>query len=180
MGFGFNLLVTFLVLPLSAILLFLSFTSKRKVYKKILLWIWIGVLSLVLFSTIVQYLNTKQTVQKKDIYGSYIIDRTQFSGANADWQYNHFRFEITPQNQFLFHQTDQREIIKTDTANVEFLEQYLNHRIIIHPTTEMHHIVETKPTLYRQLRSFYYVFKSPQFGNVFFKKGIWQAIDETN
>jgi len=60
--------------------------------------------------------TAKKTVTKKDIYGSYTIDRSKFAGQQADWQYNHFRFEITKDQQFFFI----KQIIKTLFRRITF------------------------------------------------------------
>jgi len=39
-----------------------------------------------------------------------------------------------------------------------------------------HHIVTSNPTTYRSAWSFYLVFESPKFNNVYFKKGQWTPI----
>ncbi|NRF37488.1 hypothetical protein [Pedobacter foliorum] len=40
-----------------------------------------------------------------------------------------------------------------------------------------HHIMDGDPTIYRDTWSFYLVFNSPKFGNMFFKKGAWEPLD---
>jgi len=62
---------------------------------------------------------------------------------------------------------------KFPSQNAELIFQPL---LRIHRSAEMHHIIEEEPTLYRNVWSFYYVFKSQKFGNVFFKKGKWKAL----
>ncbi|QRR00195.1 hypothetical protein [Dyadobacter sandarakinus] len=39
-----------------------------------------------------------------------------------------------------------------------------------------HHILMDNPTTYRETWSFYLVFDSPKFGNVFFTKGDWEPL----
>ncbi len=86
MGFGFNLLLLFIIFPSTGILLFLWILSKRSSFAKILVLLWSGVIGLVILSSIVQFFNTKKRVEKNDIYGEYIIDRSKFPGPQADWQ----------------------------------------------------------------------------------------------
>ena len=52
------------------------------------------------------FFTDKTNVYQNDIYGSYVIDRTKYSGKEANWQYDHYRFEITRQDSFLFHVTN--------------------------------------------------------------------------
>ncbi len=176
MGFGFNLFFVFIILPVSGILIILWITTQKKLFGKLLGIIWAGMIGLIILVSILQIFTTKKRVEKSDIYGEYIIDRSKFSGKQADWQYENFRFEITKRNELIFHQTTGRKIMESDTAKVEFLEQYVNDRIRIKKDSIMHHIIEEEPTLYRNIWSFYYVFESPKFGNVFFKKGKWKPL----
>ncbi len=176
MGFGFNLLFILVLLPLSGLLLLLWGTTQKKEFAKMLGRLWIGVFGLILFSTIVQFFQTKKTIEKKDIYGDYIVDRTKFPGRQADWQYESFRFTISRKNELIFYKTNGSIILSADTAKVEFLEYFRNDRIRVLRDSSMHHIVEKEPSLYREVWSFYYVFKSPKFGNVFFRKGNWEPI----
>jgi hypothetical protein len=136
--------------------------------------IWMGIFGLILLVTIIHFLTGKKELERDDIYGEYIIDRSKFPGKQADWQYNHFRFEITKQNEFLFHLTDKEKILKTYKGKVTFLEAYSRPRIVLQVDTPGHHIIEDRPTLFRTVWSFYYVFNSPKFGNVFFTKGQWK------
>ncbi len=40
-----------------------------------------------------------------------------------------------------------------------------------------HHIMASNPTIYRSFKSFYLVFNSSKFNNVFFKKGTWKPLE---
>jgi hypothetical protein len=123
-------------------------------------------------------INKKMELDRNDVYGEYIIDTTRFYGQQAKWQYNHYRFEIKRNNKIVFHLTEKNKIVKTYIGNVEFLEGYIHPRIVIHFKDPVYHIVRENPTLYRDIWSFYYVFNSSEFGNVFFKKGKWEPIVE--
>ena len=180
MGFGFNLFVIFILVPLTGLLLLIWLVTGKKVFGKILGLIWLGIFGLFFLGAIIiiHFFPHKRELDRDDIYGEYIIDRTKFPGKQADWQYDHFRFEITEQNEFLFHLTDKGTITKTYKGTVEFLKAYIRPRVVLHVDTPRHHIIEDKPTLYRTVSSFYYVFHSPEFGNVFFTKGQWKPIDK--
>lgn len=176
MGFGFNLFFIFVLLPLSGGLLLIWLLSKKAAYGKILGILWLGILALICLSAIIQVFTTKMKVRKRNIYGKYVVYRSKFPGKQSDWQYNHFRFEITKQNELVFYQTEKGIIIKKDSIKVSFLEQYHSDRLVISGDTNRHHILSQNPTLYRNIGSFYYVFNSPKFGNMFFKKGKWKPI----
>ena len=178
MGFGFNIAIIFVIFPLTVILLIIWLFTKNKNFGKTIGCIWIPILCLVTFVSIVHFFASKTELEREDIYGEYVIDRTKYPGAQADWQYNHFRFEITKQNKFLFHITERNRTIKTYIGRVEFLDTYKNPRIILRFNKQSHHIVSQNPTLYRTVWSFYYVFYSTKFNNVFFVKSKWKPIDE--
>ena len=115
-------------------------------------------------------------VTEEDIYGTYVIDKSRFSGEQADWQYDNFRFEVTRNNQLLFEHRVYDDVWELETVDVSFDPTWENRRIRIHSDSTNHHIIRDNPTLYRlSYGEFYYVFESEKFGNVFFKKGEWKT-----
>jgi len=181
MGFGFNLFIVFIFFPMMVILTItigiIWLVTKRKLFGIILACIWLPVIALILIMSIVHFFTVKKRIKVDDIYGEYIIDRSKFPGKQADWQYNHFRFEITPKNEILFHVTEKEKIIKTYSGSVTFIHHYMP-RLVLHMKTDTnHHVIDSEPTLYRTVWGFYYVFNSSEFGNVFFTKGHWKSID---
>ena len=54
----------------------------------------------------------------------------------------------------------------------------ISERLIIKMEQPTHHIMTSNPTTYRSARSFYLVFYSPKFNNVYFKKGQWKTLDK--
>lgn len=138
--------------------------------------IWLPLAGLVLLGAVNWFFTAKKELRREDIYGEYVIDRTKYPGRQADWQYNHFRFEITEQGRLLFHVTEQARIVKTYVGRASFLEAYRQPRLVLQLEGPSHHIVSAAPTLYRTPFSFYYVFHSPKFGNVFFTKQKWQPL----
>ncbi len=178
MGFGFNIFIAFIIFPLTIILVIVWLFNRSKLLLKILGVIWGCIFGLALLSCIVHFFTDKRNVKRDDVYGEYIIDRTRFKGTQADWQYNHYRFEITRQNKFLFHILRNGDVIHTDSGSVRFVESYASPRIIITVPTPRNHIINDTPTLYRVPFSFYYVFRSPKFGSVFFMKNKWKPLDK--
>ena len=176
MGFGFNLFFIIILIPLSIILLMSWGVSRKKIFGKTLSSIWIVVIGLVLLVSLIKFISSLNELDKDDIYGEYVIDRTKYSGKQSDWQYEHFRFEINQKNEILFHVTEKEKILKTYKGKIKFLEQYKTPRIVLDFKGSKHHIVNENPTLYRNEKSFYYVFYSSKFGNVFFTKGKWREI----
>ncbi|MFD1468588.1 hypothetical protein ACFQ48_10165 [Hymenobacter caeli] len=92
MGFGFNLFFIFILLPLTVLLVLVWAGSGKIIFGKILLGIWAGIISLVLFVGMVNFLGPKPYLDKDDFYGQYVIDRNQYPGKQADWQYKSFKF----------------------------------------------------------------------------------------
>jgi len=179
MGFGFNLFFVFILVPLTGILLIAWLLSRKILIGKILGVIWLGIFGLVLLSGIVRWLTSKIELDKEDYYGEYVVNRDYFKGRQTDWQYNHFRFEITEQDSIFFHVTDKKEIVKTYRGTIKTTnpEYHRSARLIIEMEQPTHHILTSNPTTYRSAWSFYLVFNSPEFYNVFFKKGKWKLID---
>lgn len=160
---------------LTMVLAIVWLVTKRKAFAKAILYLWLIVAIFLAIISVLNFFTYKKQLLPEDIYGDYIIDRSKIPGKQADWQYNHYRFEITPQNEFYFHVTDKERVVKTYTGTVSFLEAY-KCRLVLHVDSPAHHIMEEKPTLYREVWSFYYVFNSPKYGNVFFTKGKWKPI----
>lgn len=179
MGFGFNLFFIFILVPLTGILLIAWLLSRKLWVGKILGIIWLGIFGLVLLSGIVRWLTSKTELDKEDYYGEYVIKRDYFKGKYADWQYNHFRFEITDKDSIIFYVTDKDKILKKYRGTIRTTDPR-NHnsaRLIIEMEPPTHHIMISNPTTYRSAWDFYLVFKSPKFHNVFFEKGKWKPIE---
>ena len=176
MGFGFNLFFIFILVPATIILLLIWLFSKKQIFGKTLGIIWLSIFSLVLFSYIVQSLTSKKEIKKKDYYGQYIVYRDFFAGEQADWQYNNFRFEIKENDSIYFYVTENEKILQTFRGTITTTQPYNSERLIINMQQPTHHIVTSNPTTYRSAWSFYLVFESPKFNNVYFKKGQWTPI----
>jgi len=177
MGFGFSLFFAFILLPLTGILLLFWLFSKEKFFGKTLGFIWLAIIGLVVFVMTAQWLTAKTELDKEDYYGQYVIDRNFFSGKQADYQYNTFRFEIKENDTLYFYETDKEKILQTYKGSITTNDAYISERLSINMDTPIHHILTSNPTTYRSAWSFYLVFYSPEFNNVFFKKGRWKSID---
>jgi hypothetical protein len=135
------------------------------------------ILVFVILVKVITFLNSNTRVTAGKIYGNYIIDRSKYPGKQADWQYNHYRFKITEDNKIFFYITEKENIIKTIEGKVEFTEYGYSPHLKIHINEPRFHILKENPTLYREIWSFYYVFESEKYKNVFFTKGNWKPID---
>lgn len=151
--------------------------SKRNLFGQLLGIIWLGIFGLAFLSGIVRWLTSKKELDKKDYYGEYVINRDFFKGEQTDWQYNHFRFKITSQDSIFFYLTDKAKVLKTLRGKIRTVTPYSSARLIVEMEQPSHHILTSNPTTYRSPWSFYLVFYSPKFHNVFFKKGKWKPLD---
>ena len=172
----FNLLFAFIIFPLTVILFLIWLGSGKLYFRDLLKVIWLGIFGLSLLSYLLKWLNSKTELDKEDYYGEYVINRDYFKGEQTDWQYNHFRFEITDEDSLFFHFTDKDKIINTYRGTISTTKPYNSARLIINMEQPTHHIMIQNPTTYRSSWSFYLVFKSGKFYNVFFKKGKWKPI----
>lgn len=177
MGFGFNLGIILIVLPLSAILMILWIINKKSIFGLTLLGIWGSIILLVIVASITRPLFEKIELKKNDFYGDYVVNRDYFKGKQADWQYNHFRFEIKSNDSILFYVTENDKIIKTFKGTIATVKPYNSARLILKMEKPTHHIISDNPTIYRSIWSFYLVFHSNRFNNVFFEKGNWKPIN---
>lgn len=176
MGFGFNLVFIFILLPALAVLLLLWITTWRKIFGKTILYILIGVNTLITCSLILQGLTSNVELDEEDYRGSYIVDRSFFPGVQADWQYNRYRFEIKENDSIFFYCTDGRQILKTYKGIVSTISPSGSARLILNMESPVHHIVSSNPTTYRSAWNFYLTFNSQKFNNVFFRKGEWRPL----
>jgi len=180
MGFGFNLLFFFVILPLSpimiAVLLYMLAIGRKSTVKRISLVSGLIILSVIFLLGLNHWLNSKKVLSKEDYYGNYIIDRSYFPGKQADWQYNHFRFEIKENDSIYFYVTEQEKIMQTFKGSINVDRPSHSAILILNMTQPTHHIIASNPLINRGSWSFYLVFHSTKFFNVFFKKGTWRSI----
>lgn len=162
---------------ISIILYILGLIFKKKIFGNLIAGLWIFLVALPFLMAFLSIFTTKKDVEKDDIYGNYIIDRNKCAGKQADWQYNHYRFKISEDNKIKFYITEEDKIIKEIEGKVEFTGYGQSPHLKINLDEPKFHILKDNPTLYREIWSFYYVFESEKFKNVFFTKGNWKPID---
>ncbi|MEM6263089.1 MAG: hypothetical protein AAGI38_11320 [Bacteroidota bacterium] len=177
MGFGFNLFFVLILVPLLGILLLVSSVKSKRLPLKILGIACAVILFFAFLTGIFRRLNSNIELSKNDYYGEYVINRDCFPGNQANWQYDHFRFEITDKDSIFFYVTKKDKVLKTYRGKISSTTPYSSARLIIEMEKPTHHILLSNPTTYRSTRDFYLVFKSPKFKNVFFKKGKWAPIE---
>ncbi len=129
MGFGFNLAIIFIILPLSVLLLVLWLFFDKTIFAKILVAMWLAIFVIVFVIGFLTdlFILPKKKLDKEDYYGTYIIDRDFFKGKQADWQYNHFRFEIRENDSIYFYIRRKNKLIKfTKAQSVQSMFIILN------------------------------------------------------
>jgi hypothetical protein len=176
MGFLFALFIGFGLIATSIILVILWVGTKRRLFGIILGVVWSFFFAFIGLVAILYMIREARELKQEDIYGEYVIDRSKYPGKEADWQYDHFRFIITHQDSIYFCITDQKRVIKTYVGKVDFHPSYKIPRVILSFPEPRYHVVDSNPTLFRQSGSFYYVFDSPLYHNMFFKKAAWTPI----
>lgn len=173
----FSLILFLLLGFITLILLSIYHSTKKKIFIKLSIGIWIVVGLFAILIIVSNFLYSKRKVDREDFYGTYIVNRDFFKGKNADWQYNHYRFEITKDDELKLYVTDNSKILKIYKRKIEFIEGIASpHLKIINENPNF--ILESEPTLYRNSWDFYLVFKTMPYSNMFFKKGVWKPINK--
>ena len=176
MGFGFNLALIFIILPLTGVLFFGGIFTGRTSFFKAIGGIWIPIFCLFALISLGS-LIPDNVLEKKDYYGEYIIDRNYFPGEQADWQYNHYRIKITESDSIFLYTTINEKIISVNKGSITTVMPYSSERLVLNMEKPNHHITETNPTTYRESWwNFYLVFESKKFHNMYFRKGKWKKI----
>ncbi|RPD43382.1 hypothetical protein [Paracnuella aquatica] len=168
MGFGFNLIgFPLLLLATGGLVIY---AIAKQTWKPLLIVAAIWGLTILLFitATIADYFRTPISLTKADIIGEYRVDTNFFSGTNAKWQYDHYRFKITSSDSIIFYVTNKDTVIKTFKEKILYSSGPPDLWKVQSDTT--YHILKYPPTLYRGYKKFYYVFKSDIYGNMFFRK----------
>jgi hypothetical protein len=180
---GFGLLLVFVLFPLfllslvaSVLWLLLTKRERRsRVFKLILLFYAAGFMSylgmvVVLLSIRLYFAPMK--VERKDVIGTYHVDRNMFAGENADWQHTHFRMTITDQDTLVLQSRDLNDRWHTFKRPIHGFQGATSYlwRFPTENDSTAHHIISSTPVLHRQQWSFYYSFTSPRWGQIFFRK----------
>jgi hypothetical protein len=165
-----------LLLSWSAIALLIWIFSGDINFGKILGYTWLTFFCLFFLGYVFKILTDKKDLDKNDYYGDYVINRDYFSGEQSDWQYETYRFTITESDSIFFYVTDKEKVLKTYKGVIK-TNHYKSVRLIVNMDEPTHHIMMSNPTTYRSAWSFYLVFNSPKFNNVYFKKGKWKPLN---
>jgi|GEM_PF-2952344 len=134
----------------------------------------IAFIGLLLATRFVVLFTTPMQVDPCDVYGEYVIDRRMFPGKNAEWQYATYRLEITEDDVLKLYQFNDNVLEKSHEVPVILLRHYRNTRLKLKPeNVPRHHLLREQPIMVRRPWSFYYVFHSPHYGNMYFRKKGW-------
>jgi hypothetical protein len=147
--------------------------QSRQTWKPILVVATLWGLAILLFIIEIIANNSRTPIRltKDNIIGDYRIDTSFYNGANSRWQFDRFRFTITPTDSIYFFVTNK------DTINKTFKEKILYSSgppdlwsLWKLKNDTAYHVIKYPPTLYRGHKKFYYVLKSDFYGNMFFRK----------
>ena len=177
MFLGLKLLFLILISPFIIGLFIYGLKKKSKFIGKSILTIYTFGIGFIVIMSISGILAKKKVLEKSDFYGEYAIDRNYFSGKQADWQYNNFRFEIKENDSIYFYVTDEEIINETYKGTISTLAPYKSARLVIEMEKPTNHILTSNPTIYREAWGFFMVFKSPKFNNMYFRKAEWKTIE---
>lgn len=104
-------------------------------------------------------------LEKADVIGRYEIARSVYPSSQAEWQHKTYTLDITP-TQVIVH--DSRTATTWESPITWFT--YPSYRWKFSNNDPRHHVIADGPAIYRTSSSYYYVFKSPLYGNMFFQK----------
>lgn len=142
--------------------------SKDKIFFKKALILWLLVASFIGIVVLLSWYFSPISVDKHLIIGTYEIDTKLYPGKNANWQKEHFRFQITEDDQFIFYERLADKTERVSYGRVKWAKERTEKWSIL--IEKPHHVIDQHPVLYRSNRGFYYVFRSKLFGNMFFRK----------
>ena len=145
--------------------------TRKKEYLFRLTVLWTVPFSFFLMGKTILWVTSLTSVDQDRIIGTYEVDTEFYPGPNAEWQKEHFRFEVAKGNKFILYARladgTEREYI----GRVNWAHQRIEKWSV--DIDEPYKIVNKYPTLYRGYFSYYYVLETKDFGNMFFRKTFW-------
>ncbi len=177
---GFDFILYFVLLPLTVAFELFWLWLDEKVFKKLLYFFWMPTCAIAFIFLMFRLFSVEKNTDsiRQALNGMYVVDRARFAGPQADWQYNHYRFEITPDDSLFLYVTVHERVVKTIKTAFTYHLTNNNPKITLQTPTPQHHLFRKRPILIQEGNSFYYVFFSKKYGNIFFTKGEWEAIDK--
>ena len=159
MFLGLKLLFIILISPVIIGLFLYGLRKKSGFIGKMIISIYAFGAGFIILMAINAVLSRKKVLERSDFYGEYTIDRNFFSGKQADWQYNNFRFEIKENDSIYFYATDRETINQLYKGKISTLTRTKSARLLIEMEKPTHHVLTSNPTIYREPWDFYMVFK---------------------
>jgi hypothetical protein len=92
-------------------------------------------------------------LSKADIVGHYQIDTIFYTGANARWQYNHYRFTISSNDTLYFDVLNNDSIVKSFREKITY--SYGPPDLWRVESDSTYHVINHPPTLFRGHKKFY-------------------------
>lgn len=171
--------ILIIVVPINIVFVLIGLFSKKTIFHKIGCGISIlPFLLLILLYIFNLCFYKKMNLDQDEIYGTYVIDTYKCPGKQANWQHKHFKFEIRKDDCFYFYiYNDAGVLQKTIKKPIIFKSGWNSSLIDMQPNKNDFHILKNNPTLYREVWTFYYVFESEKFGNMFFTKKKWYSFN---
>jgi len=115
---------------------------------------------------LIKWWFTPVSLTQEDIIGRWEIHRKMYPGENADWQRENFWIEINSEKLIIYDNSNKIPITVSATVDWFHSPQY-RFRVL---TTSPHHLLTSGgPSIYRGYKGYYLVFKSSQYGNMFFE-----------
>ena len=106
-------------------------------------------------------------IPRSRIFGKYEIDRTFYSGENANWQHEIYSFEITKDNEFKFSEKLKDRSDRDTSGKIHWYRNSPPHLFRIDGANSP--LIDTHPSHYRCNCKFYFVFQT-KYGNTFYRK----------
>lgn len=144
------------------------YKTKDTVYLKKIKSLWVIPFTLVLLFLLLVFIFGRVDVDRGRIIGHYEVDTNFYPGPNANWQKEHYRFEITKDNKLILYEKLADSTERQYFGDINWSFGPPDKWSI--SMKNQHHVIDKHPTLYRSNKKFYYVFKTKNFGNMFFRK----------
>ena len=178
MFLGFQILFLILISPFIIGIFLYGVKRKNEFIGKLILTFYKAGIGFLILIILISILSKKKVLEKSDFYGEYTIDRNYFPGKQANWQYNNFRFKIKKNDSIYFHVTNGEKINETYKGIISTPAPYKSARLNLRINEPNHHVLKTNPTIYRESWSFFMVFESEKYNNMYFRKAKWKPIEK--
>lgn len=125
---------------------------------------FVGPILLVLVFSFVGWMNSKVRPSRADILGDYKVDRGFCPGKQADWQHEIYSLKIT-EKWIEIRDVRTEKIWREEIDWVTWSEYRWRFKV-----APAHHMIRGGPAIVREKLGYYYIFESPLYGVVRFRK----------